>query len=84
MRIAPGMVTKSPITREIAEETVKTIVQGRPGISGEPVVTNARVFYHHARLRVHWAPGFPCALSLRARISKARAMHVARRKTRVF
>jgi len=26
------------------------------------VVTNARVFYHHARLRAHQAPGIPCAL----------------------
>ena len=30
---------KSPVTGESAEETVKTIVQGRSGQSGEPVVT---------------------------------------------
>jgi hypothetical protein len=28
-----------------AKETVKTIAQGMPGDSGEPVVTNARVYY---------------------------------------
>ena len=28
------------------------------------VVTNARVFYHHARLRAHRAPGIPCALCI--------------------
>jgi hypothetical protein len=37
--------------------------QGRPGNSGEPVVTMRVWFFDsHARLRVHWAPGFPCAL----------------------
>ena len=29
----------------------KTIARGMPGVSGVTVVTNARVFYHHARLR---------------------------------
>jgi hypothetical protein len=36
-----------------------------PGVSGVTVVTNARVFYHHARLRAHQAPGIPCALWFR-------------------
>src|SRR5258708_10139742 len=35
----------SPVTGESAKETVKTIAQGMPGDSGEPVVTNARVYY---------------------------------------
>jgi hypothetical protein len=56
------MVTKSPITRESAKETVKTIARGMPDDLGATVVTNARVFYHHARLRAHRAPGIPCAL----------------------
>jgi hypothetical protein len=56
------MVTTSPITRESPKETVKTIARGMPGVSGVTVVTNARVFYHHARLRAHQAPGIPCAL----------------------
>jgi len=34
-----------------------------PGCSGEPVVTTSCAFYFlHARLRVHRAPGIPCAL----------------------
>ena len=54
---------ESPVTGESTKETVKTIAQGRPGISGEPVVTMLVCFFNsHARLRVHWAPGFPCAL----------------------
>ena len=33
--------------------------------SGVPVVTNSCAYYHlHTRLRVHWAPGIPCALCL--------------------
>ena len=35
----------SPVTRESAEQAVKTIAQGMPDVSGEPVVTNARAFY---------------------------------------
>jgi hypothetical protein len=54
---------ESPVTKESAKETVKTIAQGRPGFSGEPVVTTLVCFFiSHARLRVRRAPGFPCAL----------------------
>ena len=35
----------SPVTEESAKETVKTIARGKPDVSGEPVVTNARVYY---------------------------------------
>jgi hypothetical protein len=38
-------VTTSPVTGEITKETVKTIAWGKPDESGEPVVTNARVYY---------------------------------------
>ena len=55
-------VTTSPVTGESAKETVKTIARGMPGDSGVPVVTNPRAFYSHTRLRVHRAPGIPCAL----------------------
>src|SRR5260370_25553400 len=52
---------KSPVTGESAEETVKTIAQGRPDCFGEPVVTMLVCFlFLHARLRVlaeH--PAFP-------------------------
>jgi C4-dicarboxylate transporter len=47
--ISPAMVTKSPITRESAEETVKTIARGMSDVSGVTVVTNACAFYHCAR-----------------------------------
>jgi hypothetical protein len=39
------MVTKSPITKESAKETVKTIARGMPGVSGVTVVTNSYAFY---------------------------------------
>src|SRR5205085_11585618 len=43
----------------------KTIARGMPGCSGEPVVTTSCAFlFLHARLRVHRAPGIPCALIL--------------------
>src|SRR5579863_4884488 len=45
-----------------SKETVKTIARGMPDVPGVTVVTNARVLYHHARLRAHQAPGIPCAL----------------------
>src|SRR3984893_13701098 len=54
---------KSPVTGESTKETVKTIAQGRPGYSGEPVVTMLVWFFiSHARLRVQRELGFPCAL----------------------
>jgi len=56
-------VTTKPVTEESTKETVKTIAQGMPGVSGEPVVTMLVCFlFLHARLRVQRAPGFPCAL----------------------
>jgi len=43
----------SPVTGKSAKETVKTIAQGRPGVSGEPVVDLLVCFFiSHARLRV--------------------------------
>jgi hypothetical protein len=40
---------QSPVTRESAEETVKTMARGMPDVSGVTVVTNACAFYHCAR-----------------------------------
>jgi hypothetical protein len=40
---------QSPVTGESTEETVKTIAQGRPGETGEPVVTMLVCFIHFAR-----------------------------------
>src|SRR5271155_4307413 len=54
----------SPAHRGDHGVTVKTIARGMPGYSGEPVVTTlvCLFYYLHARLRVHWASGIPCAL----------------------
>jgi hypothetical protein len=51
-----------------------------PGVSGVTVVTNARVFYHHARLRAHQAPGIPCALRWRAEGSESKLGRDPRRE----
>jgi hypothetical protein len=49
--------------REEREVSRKTIARGMPGRSGVTVVTMLVCFFHsHARLRVHRAPGIPCAL----------------------
>jgi hypothetical protein len=54
---SPGRARKKPL---------KPIAQGRPGISGEPVVTCLRAFYFCTQgCGCAEAPGFPCALSLR-------------------
>ena len=60
---------KSPVTGESAKETVKTIAQGRPGRSGEPVVTTLVYFVFIVRE----AAGASCArLSLRPLFSEGR------------
>src|ERR1700692_982725 len=43
-KYTPMTVTRKPITGESTKETVKTIAQGRPGVSGEPVVTTLVCF----------------------------------------
>src|SRR6476660_35978 len=49
--------------REEHEVSRKTIARGMPGETGVTVVTTLVCFFHlHARLRVHRAPGIPCAL----------------------
>jgi hypothetical protein len=53
---------ESPVPEESAKYAVKTIAQGRPDVSGVPVVANACAFLLHTRPWVHWAPGLPCAL----------------------
>jgi hypothetical protein len=72
---------QSPVTGESAEETVKTIAQGRPVFSGEPVVTTLVCFFNsHARLRVQRAPGFPCALYSRRGDGSCIARALSRRE----
>src|SRR5882672_4237431 len=74
---------KEFVTGESTKETVKTIAQGRPGQPGEPVVTTLVWFYFfHARLRVHWAPGFPCALFLSRANVRAKLGRIASRERR--
>ena len=59
---------KKPITGESTKEAVKTIARGKPDVSGEPVVTNARVYYTPRA-----AAGAPGARhSLRPLISRAK------------
>jgi hypothetical protein len=48
------MVARKPDHQEERGAAVKTIAQGRPGISGRPVVTYLRAFFLHAELRVCW------------------------------
>jgi hypothetical protein len=56
-------VAKKPVHRGERGISRKTIAQGMPDPFGEPVVTLLACFFNsHARLRVHRAPGIPCAL----------------------
>jgi hypothetical protein len=52
---------KEFVAGESTKETVKTIAQEAPGVSGVPVVTTVCIFCAHG-LRVPWAPGVSCAL----------------------
>ena len=57
------MVTNKPDHQGERGGNRKTIVQGMPECFGEPVVTTLVCFHlSHTRLRVHRAPGIPCAL----------------------
>src|SRR5260221_14255121 len=59
-------VTNKPDRRGEREISRKTIARGMPGVSGVTVVTTLVCFFHlHTRLRVHRAPGIPCALYCR-------------------
>src|SRR5665811_547200 len=55
---------ESPVARESAKETVKTIARGMPG-DFRCDLTNACALYHYIctrGYRAHRAPGIPCAL----------------------
>ena len=79
-----GMVTRKPDHQREPEVSRKTIAQGMPGVSGEPVVTTLVCFFRlHARLRVHGAPGISCALLIReAAICGAKLARMTRRDRR--
>src|SRR6266403_5911615 len=60
---AQATVTTKPGHRGEREVSRKTIAQGRPGLFRCTCGDYARVSISlHTRLRVQWAPGFPCAL----------------------
>ena len=63
-------------------EAVKTIAQGMPGQSGEPVATMlvCSLATSHTRLRVHWASGIPCALVFEWRKIPAKPGRIAPRE----
>src|SRR5579872_7520390 len=48
LRIARGWWQKSPVTRESAKETVKTIARGMPGRTGVTVVTMLVCLFYFA------------------------------------
>jgi hypothetical protein len=57
---------QSPVTKESAEETVKTIAQEMPGVSGGPVATNSCAYYFaHGAAGASRARHFPRPLNLR-------------------
>jgi hypothetical protein len=77
---------ESPVTGESAEETVKTIAQGRPDETGEPVVTTLVCFLSFAR---EAAGALATRLSLRplffeGMVGISRAHCVARSRRRVW
>src|SRR5467141_1434721 len=60
---AQATVSNKPGHRGEREVSRKTIARGMPGRSGVTVVTTlVCLFLSHTRLRVHRAPGIPCAL----------------------
>src|SRR5205814_7749664 len=61
---AQATVSNKPGHRGEHEGNRKTIARGMPGETGVTVVTTLVCSLHlsHARLRVHRAPGIPCAL----------------------
>jgi hypothetical protein len=65
-------VTMRSRTPGRARSSVNTIAQGRPACSGEPVVTNSRVFYLAREAAGASASGLPCALMI---FEGARMMH---------
>jgi hypothetical protein len=83
---AQATVSNKPGHRGEREVSRKTIARGMPGRSGVTVVTMLVYFFHlYARLRVHRAPGIPCALCLSGRtvLAKPRAHRAAGMRSRI-
>src|SRR6185312_7425391 len=70
---------ESPVTKESAEETVKTIARGMPGVSGVTVVTNSRVFFYTRGCGCVERPAFPAPSVSRGRDVDAKLARNARR-----
>ena len=56
-------VATKPDHWESTKQAVKTIAQGEPDWTGEPVVTAVCLLHFAHGLRVHRTPGSPCALT---------------------
>src|SRR6478752_10393608 len=81
---AQATVSNKPGHRGDHEVRRKTIARGCRVISGEPVVTMLGCLFLSApRLRVHRAPGIPCALCFIGRnfFARPRAYRAARMRT---
>src|SRR5258707_10056285 len=82
---AQATVSNKPGHRGEREVSRKTIARGMPGLLRCTCGDYARVLYliSHARLRVHWAPGIPCALCYLGAngFCKARAHRAARMRS---
>ena len=71
---------KKPVIEESPKEPVKTIAQGRPDRSGEPVVTNSYAFYFCIRgCGCIGHPAFPAPSDQEERVllAKTRAISAA-------
>jgi len=78
-------VAKEPGHRGEHGISVKTIAQGMPVDAALPVVTTLMCFFNlHVRLRVHRAPGIPCALFSGVVRAKPRARHAAGMRAHVW
>src|ERR1700687_2240594 len=85
---AQATVTIKPGHRGEREVSRKTIARGMPGLLRCTCGDYARVLclISHARLRVHWAPGIPCALCYQRGetvLAKPRAHRAARSRSRI-
>jgi hypothetical protein len=81
-QIRQATVATKPGHRGEYEGNRKTIARGMPECLGVPVVTTLVCFHPlHTRLRVHRAPGIPCALQFPGGVSAfaTRARGAARR-----
>jgi hypothetical protein len=85
-RVLQATVTRKPDHR--GEREYKPLKPLRAGMLGDPgatVVTTLACSLHilHARLRVHWAPGIPHALSWAEDSCTARTLRAAGSRTRI-